>query len=107
MISELFVIHLLNIFLPCNIHVIQNTAQLTYTSPKVTNLGYFGVITDDVRQGPLLHLAQEALVGDIMVLISDGNSEIDAHVRSNLCYVICLRHLINSRVVTNRITFLR
>ena len=32
-----------------------------------------------------------------MVLILDGNSEIGAHVRSNLCYFICLRHLIRSR----------
>ena len=38
-----------------------------------------------------------------MVLI-DGNSEIGAHVRSNLCYLICLRHLIRSRAVTNRIS---
>ena len=29
-----------------------------------------------------------------MVLILDGNPEIGAHVRSNLCYLICLRHLI-------------
>ena len=26
-----------------------------------------------------------------------GNSEIDAHVRSNLCYLTCSRHLIRSR----------
>ena len=32
-----------------------------------------------------------------MVLILDGNSEIGAHVRSNLCYLIFLRHLIISR----------
>ena len=37
-----------------------------------------------------------------MVLTSDGNSEIGAHVRINLCYLICLRHLIRSRVVTIR-----
>ena len=30
----------------------------------------------------------------------DGNPEIGAHVRSNLCYLICLRHLIRSRAVT-------
>ena len=28
----------------------------------------------------------------VMVLIIYGNSEIGAHVRSNLCYLICLRH---------------
>ena len=37
-----------------------------------------------------------------MVLILDGNSEIGAHVRSNLCYLICLGHWIRSRVVINR-----
>ena len=40
-----------------------------------------------------------------MVLILDGNSEIVAHVRSKHCYLICLRHLIRSRTVTNRIVF--
>ena len=35
-------------------------------------------------------------------LIFDGNSEIGAHVRSILCYLICSRHLIRSRAVTNR-----
>ena len=37
-----------------------------------------------------------------MALILDGNSEIGSHVRSNLCYLICLRHLIISGAVTNR-----
>ena len=27
--------------------------------------------------------------------------KIGAHVKSNLCYLICLRHLIRSRAVTN------
>ena len=31
-----------------------------------------------------------------VVLILDGNSEIGGQVRSNLCYLICLRHLIRS-----------
>ena len=35
--------------------------------------------------------------------ILDGNSETGAHERSNLCYLIWLRHLIWSRAVTNRI----
>ena len=38
-----------------------------------------------------------------MVLILDGNYDIGAHVRRILCYFICLRHLIKSREVTNRI----
>ena len=33
-----------------------------------------------------------------MVLILDGNSELGAHVRSHLCYLICCRHLIRSIV---------
>ena len=32
----------------------------------------------------------------IMVVILDGNSEIGAHVRSNLCYLICLWHLLRA-----------
>ena len=38
-----------------------------------------------------------------MVLISDGNSVIGTHVRSNLCYLISFRPWITSRAVTNRI----
>ena len=38
-----------------------------------------------------------------MGLKLDGISEIDAHVSSNLCYLICLKHLIGPRAVTNRI----
>ena len=34
----------------------------------------------------------------------DGKSEIEARVRINLCYLICIRHLIRSRVVTNRVS---
>ena len=37
-----------------------------------------------------------------MVFITDGYSIIGAHVRSNLCYLICLRLLISSRAVTNK-----
>ena len=39
-----------------------------------------------------------------MVLILEGDSEIGAHVKSNLCYLICLRYSIRSRAVY-RITF--
>ena len=34
-----------------------------------------------------------------------SNLEIGAHVESNPCYLICLRHLIWSRAVSNRIFF--
>ena len=40
-----------------------------------------------------------------MVRILDGNSGVGAHVRSNICHLICLRDLIKSRAVTNRIFF--
>ena len=40
-----------------------------------------------------------------MVLLLDGNSEIDAQVRSKSCYLICLRHLIGPREVTNPVFF--
>ena len=36
-----------------------------------------------------------------MVLIYDGNSEIGEHGRINLCYLICLRHSLRSRIVAN------
>ena len=39
----------------------------------------------------------------VMVLVLDGNSKIGAHVRGKLYYFICLRHLIRSREVINRI----
>ena len=42
-----------------------------------------------------------------MVLLLDGNSKIGAPVRSNLCYLICLRHLIRSVTVANLIVFLQ
>ena len=35
-----------------------------------------------------------------ILLISDGNPEIGAHVKSNLWYFICLSHLNRSRAVT-------
>ena len=38
-----------------------------------------------------------------MVFILNGNLEIGAHVRSNFSYLICLRHLIISKAVANRI----
>ena len=37
-----------------------------------------------------------------MVLTLDGNSEIGAYVRNNICYLICLMHFIRSRAVKNR-----
>ena len=43
------------------------------------------------------------LPGTIMVLILDGNSLRGAHVRRNICYSTCSRHLITSRAVTNRV----
>ena len=32
----------------------------------------------------------------------DGTSKVGANVRCNLCYLICLRHLMRARVVTNQ-----
>ena len=40
-----------------------------------------------------------------MVPLLDGNSEIVAHVRSNICYLIYLGHLIGSKEVTTQISF--
>ena len=38
-----------------------------------------------------------------MVHILDGKSVVCAHGRSNLCYLISLRHSIRTKAVTNRI----
>ena len=40
-----------------------------------------------------------------MVHISDGNSSMGGHVKSNYYYLICLKHLIWSRTVTNPVLF--
>ena len=37
-----------------------------------------------------------------MVLVSDDSSVIGSLVGSNLCYFICLNHLVRSRVAINR-----
>ena len=39
------------------------------------------------------------------MFILQGNSEIGVHMSSNLFYLICLSHFIESRAVTNRIIF--
>ena len=44
-----------------------------------------------------IHCDQFSLDVYNMVLILDGNSEMGAHVRSNLCYLISFRHLIRLR----------
>ena len=41
----------------------------------------------------------------IIVLILDGNSVIGASVMGNLCFLICVRHLIRSRAVKNRLFY--
>ena len=40
-----------------------------------------------------------------MALILDGNSELGAHVWSDIRYLICLRHLFSSRLVANLLFF--
>ena len=44
-------------------------------------------------------------INNFMVLILDGNSERGAHIRSNICFFICLKHLIRSIAVANRFFF--
>ena len=52
----------------------------------------------------IIHLLSTKVSLGAMVLILDGNSEIGAYVRSNLCCLMCLlRQLFRSKVVTNRI----
>ena len=43
-----------------------------------------------------------------MVLMLDGYSKKDAAIMNSLCYLICSRHLIRSRAITNRLlSFMR
>ena len=42
----------------------------------------------------------DGIIGQTMVLILDGNSEIGAHIRSTLCYLICLRYSFRWKAVT-------
>ena len=46
-----------------------------------------------------------AITTEPVVFILDGKSEIGAYVRSNPCYLICLRHLIRSKTFINHIFF--
>ena len=59
-----------------------------------------------IRAGGFIFKDDDVLLGESslvsnMVLMLDGNSKIGAPVRSNFCYLICLRHLLRSREVTN------
>ena len=47
----------------------------------------------------------KSLINKSMELILNDNSEKGAHVRSNLCYFICIWHLYISRIVTNQSFF--
>ena len=50
-----------------------------------------------LRLNVILHCWNRNLIkAESMTLILDGNSEIDAHPRSNSWYLICVRHLIRS-----------
>ena len=42
-----------------------------------------------------------------MVVILDSNSKLGAHARSNLCYLICLRHLIGDNESSQIAIFLK
>ena len=47
-----------------------------------------------------------SILGEVMVLISDGNSEIGSHVWSNHCYLLCLRHSIQIFFLRKYVFFL-
>ena len=57
------------------------------------------------RAGPLQALVVQYYFIFVMLLILDLSPEIGAHVWSNLCYLIYLRHLIRMKAVTNQIFF--
>ena len=52
-----------------------------------------------------LNRTRKKIAHVFLVLPLAGNSEIGAHVRSNLCELICERHLSGSRGVRNKISF--
>ena len=52
----------------------------------------------------LMNLLSSSRFSEHMVLTIDGNLEVGTHVRRNLCYLICLRHL-RSKAVKNQIFF--
>ena len=52
---------------------------------------------------PILQFILTSCSIPALVLISDGNSEIGARVRSNIYYLICLSNLLGSRTVKNPI----
>jgi len=70
-----------------------------------SNLGYYLTWSEWTNKNTLffiytkrpIHCDQFSLDVYNMVLILDGNSEMGAHVRSNLCYLISFRHLIRLR----------
>ena len=66
-----------------------------------------GVDEDETRQEESYQATDhdDALLGEMMVLVFDGNLVLGAHVRSNLCFLICLKQLIKLRVVKNRNIF--
>ena len=54
-----------------------------------------------ISSQPLTANSQEKHLAPVI----DGNTETGAHVRRSICNLICLRHLIRSKAVTNRIFF--
>ena len=60
-------------------------SKFEYLYPLMAPFGLLGMVHLSPISGPK-HTARII----IMVLILDGDSEIGAHVRSDLCYMICL-----------------
>ena len=66
---------------------------------------FFCTVSKSISHRGLYRLAYWFIT--CMALILDGNSEIDAQVRSNLWFFkICFKHFIRTRIVTNSIFFL-
>ena len=63
------------------------------------------VMSGQVSASHLHPLIEPVCRAYTMVPILDGNSHVSAHLRSNPCYLICLRPLIRSRAVTLWIFF--
>ena len=80
--------------------------QISFLELRCRIIRYYPVIPVGNKNSYIISGADkknQVSVCGLMVLILDGNCEIGAHVRSNLCYLTYLRTLISSRVGTNRI----
>ena len=82
-----------------------NDAELGNVFPRSLDLFYIVICCIKLGKTSWTYTKEQRRLSIKLLLILDGNSEIGAHVRSNLDYLIFLKHLFRSRAVTNLIFF--